>query len=155
MTVRELQPAESGAWAAMRAKLWPGADAELARECMAFVGGIPLPHIAAVFIAQDAGIAVGFLELALRSFSDGCQSMPVPHVEGWYVEPRARNKGAGRALMLAAEAWSLQRGYSELASDTEIDNAASLRAHQRCGFTEVERLIKLRKPLAQTTGDPG
>ncbi len=33
------------------------------------------------------------------------------------------------------------------ASDTEIDNEASLHAHVRCGFVETERLIKLRKSL--------
>jgi aminoglycoside 6'-N-acetyltransferase I len=76
--------------------------------------------------------------------------MPVPHVEGWYVEPDARGKGVGRALMRRAEEWSTARGHTELASDTEIDNMASLRAHERCGFEEVERLIKLRKPLARS-----
>lgn len=132
----------------MRGKLWPYAGQELARETRDFLKGTPLPHITAAFIAQDAaGSALGFLELAVRSFSDGCESMPVPHVEGWYVEPSARGRGVGRALMRAAEAWSTERGYTELASDTELANVASLRAHERCGFQEVERLIKLRKPL--------
>ena len=133
----------------MRARLWPHADEDLAREAQAFAEGKHLPHVTAVLIAEDdARNTVGFLELALRSFSDGCDSMPVPHVEGWYVVPEARGQGAGRALMRAAEEWSIARGYSELASDTEIDNVASLRAHQACGFAEVERLIKLRKGLS-------
>jgi aminoglycoside 6'-N-acetyltransferase I len=148
MTIREFAPADDAAWAAMRAKLWPHAAAELAREARDFAQGMPLPNVSAVFIAQDGpDAAIGFLELALRSFSDGCESMPVPHVEGWYVEPHARGKGVGRALMRAAEAWSTQRGFKELASDTELDNTASLQVHQRCGFQEVERLIKLRKKL--------
>jgi aminoglycoside 6'-N-acetyltransferase I len=135
----------------MRAKLWPDAGAELARETGAFSRGLTVPNITAVFIAEDElRAAVGFLELALRSFSDGCESMPVPHVEGWYVEPKARGKGVGRALMQAAEDWSTARGFSELASDTELENPASLLAHERCGFQEVERLIKLRKPLTHS-----
>jgi len=147
--VRQFEPADDAAWAAMRAKLWPQAGAELARETSAFARGLPLPNVTAVFIAEgEAGEELGFLELALRSFADGCESMPVPHVEGWYVEANARGKGVGRALMLAAEAWSIAQGYTELASDTELDNAGSLRAHERCGFAEVERLIKLRKVLA-------
>ena len=141
------QPADAGAWAAMRAKLWPDADAELAREAQAFAAGFPLPNVSAVFIADRGDVPVGFLELALRSFSDGCESMPVPHIEGWYVERDARGQGVGKALMLAAETWSRERGFTEIASDTEIHNDASLRAHERCGFEEVERLIKLKKKL--------
>jgi aminoglycoside 6'-N-acetyltransferase I len=147
--IRTFEPSDAQAWAVLRAKLWPHAAAELLREANAFATGVPIPNITAVFIAEDDGRrAIGFLELALRSFSDGCDSMPVPHVEGWYVEPEARGKGIGSALMRAAEEWAKERGFTELASDTEIDNGASLRAHERCGFSEVERLIKLRKPLA-------
>ena len=131
----------------MRARLWPDADAELEREARDFAAGLPLPTIDVVFIAEHGHRAIGFLELALRSFSDGCTSMPVPHVEGWYVEQNERGKGIGRALIGAAEAWSRERGFTELASDTEVHNEASLQAHQRCGFEEVERLIKLRKAL--------
>ena len=131
----------------MRAQLWPGADAGLEREAREFARGLPIPTIDIVFIAESAGERVGFLELAIRSFSDGCESMPVPHVEGWFVEPRARGTGIGRSLMEAAEGWSRERGFTELASDTEIHNSASLHAYQRCGFEEVERLIKLRKRL--------
>ena len=104
----------------------------------------------AVFLAEnDEAHPVGFLELSLRAFSDGCNSMPVPHVEGWYVEPQARRHGLGLALMSAAEDWARARGFTELASDTQLDNDASQRAHARCGFDEVERLIKFRKKLAQ------
>jgi aminoglycoside 6'-N-acetyltransferase I len=133
----------------MRAKLWPQADAaELEREANDFAAGTNVPTIDAVFIAERNGRAIGFLELSLREFSDGCDSMPVPYVEGWYVEPDARGIGVGRALMQAAEAWSIERGFTELASDTEIENEASLRAHERCGFEETERLIKLHKRLS-------
>jgi aminoglycoside 6'-N-acetyltransferase I len=151
VTIRDFKPADNASWATLRARLWPHADAELAREARAFAEGKHLPHVTAVIIAEDdEHQTVGFLELALRSFSDGCDSMPVPHVEGWYVEPEARGKGVGRALMRAAEAWSIARGFTELASDTEIGNDASLRMHERCGFIEIERLIKLRKELSSS-----
>ena len=146
--IRAFQPSDTDAWAKMRAQLWPGADAELEREARDFSRGLLTPTLEVVFIAENAGERVGFLEISVRSFSDGCESMPVPHVEGWYVQPHARGSGIGRSLMQAAETWSRERGFTELASDTEIHNAASLRAHQRCGFEEVERLIKLRKSLA-------
>ena len=145
--IRQVEARDVHAWAAMRARLWPKADsAELASETRAFLEG-EATVLAAVLLAEET-VAVGFIELALRAFSDGCVSTPVPHVEGWYVEPFARARGVGRALMRAAEHWARARGFNELASDTEIDNIASLRAHEACGFEEVERLIKFRKTVS-------
>jgi aminoglycoside 6'-N-acetyltransferase I len=132
----------------LRARLWPAADAkELAAEAEAFLDGREVPTIAAVFLAEEEGVPLGFLEVAMRAFSDGCDSMPVPHVEGWYVEPFARRRHVGSALMQAAENWARERGFAELASDTEPWNDASLAAHARIGFQETERLVKFRKVL--------
>ncbi len=133
----------------MRSRLWPIADAsELACEARAFVAGVAAPLLEAVFVAADElGRPVGFLELSVRPFADGCDSQPVPHVEGWYVEASTRRLGIGRELMQAAENWARTRGFCELASDTEVHNEGSRRAHEGCGFREAERLIKFRKVL--------
>jgi aminoglycoside 6'-N-acetyltransferase I len=133
----------------MRARLWPSADRdELARETRAFVAGNGGTMLAAVFLAEDdRATPLGFIELGVRAFSDGCDSMPVPHVEGWFVEAFARGRGVGRELMSAAEVWATAQGFNELASDTEVHNASSQRAHEACGFEEVDRLVKFRKRL--------
>ena len=149
MIVRPIEAGDAAAWTEMRAKLWPDADlAELERETAAFLTGGASSLVSVVFIA-DLGVSerIGFLELAIRAFSDGCDSAPVPHVEGWYVKEHARGRGIGRELMQAAENWARDRGFVELASDTEIHNESSLRAHEACGFEEVERLIKFRKRI--------
>jgi aminoglycoside 6'-N-acetyltransferase I len=73
--------------------------------------------------------------------------MPVPHIEGWYIEPVARGQGLGRALIRSVEQWARTRGFFEIASDTQIENESSARAHEKCGFDEVERLVKFRKLL--------
>jgi aminoglycoside 6'-N-acetyltransferase I len=147
--IRPLEPRDVEAWAAMRARLWPHADAEdLLREAYAFVEDEAASFPDAVFIAEDDTVLpVGFLELSVRDFADGCDSAPVPHIEGWYVEPPARGLALGADLMRAAEAWSIERGFTELASDTEVENVASQNAHAACGFEETERLVKFRKPL--------
>ncbi len=133
----------------MRVALWPeAAPATLEAEARAFVKGDAVPAVTAVFLAEERGQVVGFIELLIRPFADGCESSPIPHVEGWYVEPSSRKSGIGRALMERAETWARDRGFTELASDTETHNAGSLAAHERCGFEETERLVKLRKPLA-------
>jgi aminoglycoside 6'-N-acetyltransferase I len=148
VVVRSIRRGEAEQWAALRGRLWPAADGDdLTREALSFLEGRNVPAISAAFIAEDENVPLGFLELAIRPFSDGCDSMPVPHVEGWYVEGFARGRGVGRALMEAAENWARERGFVELASDTEIHNEPSLAAHARCGFHETERLVKFRKML--------
>lgn len=147
--IRPLETRDVEVWAAMRARLWPHADAEdLLREAYAFIEDEAASFLDAVFIAEDdTARPAGFLELSVRDFADGCDSAPVPHVEGWYIEPPARGLALGADLMHAAETWSVERGFSELASDTEVENVASQNAHAACGFEETERLVKFRKSL--------
>ena len=146
--IRPVAASDAKAWAVLRHALWPDADpGELANEAHSFVEGCAVTAVTAAFIAADETSALGFLELSVRPFADGCDSTPVPHIEAWYVAPAARGRGIGRALMEAAETWSRTHGFTELASDTEVKNEQSIQAHVRCGFTETERLVKFRKPI--------
>src|SRR6185312_805604 len=57
-----------------------------------------------VFFAERAdGRLCGFVEAALRSRTNGCDSTPVGYIEGWYVVDVVRRSGVGRALIGAAE----------------------------------------------------
>jgi aminoglycoside 6'-N-acetyltransferase I len=113
-----------------------------------FLGEIPPTLIAAVFLAEsDNGTLVGMLELSLRPYADGCESSPVPFLEGWYVAPKSRRRGVGAALLKAGEEWAVAQGYAEMASDALLENTISERAHKALGFDEVERAIRFRKEL--------
>jgi len=131
----------------MRAALWPDEDPDLlAHETMTHFGADKPKQI--VLVAEGAtGALVGMLELSLRSYAEGCNSSPVPFVEGWYVAAEARMQGVGRSLMEGAERWALSRGFTEIASDTQLANGASQDAHAKLGFGEVERLVAFRKTL--------
>jgi aminoglycoside 6'-N-acetyltransferase I len=39
-------------------------------------------------------------------------------------------------------------GYTEIASDAELDNAAGIAAHRALGYEEVERIVCFRRSLA-------
>lgn len=147
MKVRPLEARDRQAWAAMRAILWPEEDADfLGHETLMHFSGRPVCE--AVFICESVdGEACGFLELGLRAYAEGCASSPVPFIEGWFVSPVARHKGAGRALVSAAEHWALLRNFTEIASDTELSNSQSQGAHAALGYEEVERLVTFRKSL--------
>lgn len=131
-------------------ELWPeGPLAEHREEAALILAGAPpstMPLV--VFVAENDGLVVGFIEVGLRSHADGCDSRrPVGFVEGWYVEPAHRGVGVGRALMQAAEDWARSQGCREIASDTWIDHESSQRAHEALGFEVVDRCVNLKKAL--------
>lgn len=102
----------------------------------------------AVLVAdRGEGRLAGFAEIGLRNYAEGCNSTPVAFLEGWYVDPDVRRQGLGAELVRAVEDWARARGLEELASDTTLDNAVSLKAHLALGFEEVERQICFRKTL--------
>ena len=145
--VRPVRAADRDEWFRMRSGLWPDeSQSELVREGDAFLDGKSL-LLTEVFVSEDErGSLTGFLELFVRNYAEGCEGA-TPYVEGWYVIPSARGKGVGRALMRAAEAWSRDHGFHEMASDTWLDNQDSQRAHTALGFEEVERAVHFRKAL--------
>ncbi len=100
-----------------------------------------------LFVEDGHGRPIGFVELSLRAYAEGCQSDNVAYVEGWYVTPEARGRGVGRALIEAAEDWARGQGCTELASDAELGNAASAAAHEALGFSEVGQIRCFRKVL--------
>lgn len=145
MRIRLIEGPDIPRWIELRAQLWPReSPTEMDAEGRAALNAEP-PLV--VFVAEENGPLVGFLELGLRSVAEGCTSSPVPYVEGWYVEADRRRRGIGRALMHAAEEWSRAHGYTELGSDTEEINRLSRDAHAALGFEEVETLVIFRKSL--------
>ncbi len=146
MIVRPLEPRDLAAWTKFRQELWPDTDPQgLADECAAHFNGKPAAHL--VFVAEENNLLRGMVEADLRSVAESCVSSPVPFIEAWYVAAEARRKGVGRALIEAVETWARANGFTELASDAQLSNTLSHKAHRRLGFQEVERLVAFRKEL--------
>jgi aminoglycoside 6'-N-acetyltransferase I len=148
MKLRPLELRDRRAWAEMRAALWPEEDdAELTHETVRHFAGVKAAD--EVWVAEDVviGRLLGFLELSLRPYAEGCASSPVPYIEAWYVTAEARHTGVGRALIEAAENWARQRGHKEIGSDAVLENDASHAAHRSLGFEEAVRIVCYRKSL--------
>ena len=147
--IRAAKPGDAAAWVTLRIALWPdGSAADHAADVRRYFAA-PRREIAFLAVAED-GTSVGFAEATIRSdYVNGTESSPVGFLEGWYVTPKWRRRGAGRALVAAVERWTRGHGCSELASDALLDNRDSHRAHAACGFAETERVVCFRKRLAQ------
>ncbi len=148
MRIRPVEPRDCDAWTALRCALWPEEDAgDLRNEARAILRGDD-PWRQSMLVCADGDGLIGMIELSERAYAEGCETSPVAFVEGWFVTPARRGQGVGRALMTAAEDWARARGHREMASDTQLWNAASQAAHARLGFEEVERVVAFRKTLA-------
>jgi len=135
MTVRAMRDDEVVEVGTMMTALWPDFDGD-------FGGDRVL-----VWERGTDGQLGGFVAYGVRERGEGCDTAPVPWIEGWWVAPDLRRTGVGRALVAAVEAWAREAGYAELGSDALVENEVSLTAHAAIGFEATERLQYFRKRL--------
>ena len=145
-TIRRATTGDIIEWLRMRKILWP----HLTLEELAYDTEDTLadPEWAVFVAARADGCLAGFLEASTRRFADGCETSPVGYIEGWYVDEDVRGNGVGAGLVRAAEDWARGLGCEEMASDTWLDNMASIEAHLKLGYQEAERLVHFAKRLA-------
>ncbi|HAK53923.1 MAG: GNAT family N-acetyltransferase [Vicinamibacterales bacterium] len=148
VAIRPVEADDAAAWLAMRRELWPeSSEAEHRDEIDQFLAGRSLEP-AAVLLAEDVDARpLGFAELSVRHYAEGCRTQRVAYLEGWFVRPGTRQRGVGRNLVAAAEAWGRDQGCIEFASDADPDNTASIAAHRALGFDDVGLVRCFRKNL--------
>ncbi len=147
--IREARSDDKSAWLHFRRALWPNCSESkhrLEMDQLLNSGGV-------VFLAEnEEGQRIGFAEVSLRrDHVDGASISPVPYLEAWFVEAPSRRQGVGRLLMDAVMGWAISGGYSELASDAQIENRSSIRLHKQLGFSEIDRNVTFLKKLASDT----
>ncbi|WP_231517041.1 GNAT family N-acetyltransferase [Marinobacterium lacunae] len=117
INIREAEIKDAETWSKLRTELWPNTNDDHRSE------------------------------INVRNFAEGSRRSKVPYIEAWLVDPEKRGEGVGKALIQKAEQWACSRGYSELASDTDLTNVASISIHKHMGFTETERIVCFIKSL--------
>jgi aminoglycoside 6'-N-acetyltransferase I len=145
ITIRPFQHTDIDAWLRMASALWPDWKPEdLRPEVEATFND---PKWGCFVALRPDGSVGGFIEIGWRNYADGCLTKPVSYIEGWFVDPDLRGQGVGAALVQAGEDWARAQGYTEMASDTWLENEGSIRAHLALGYKEAERLVHFCKKL--------
>ncbi len=144
--IRPIEKGDFDEWFRLRQSLWDeSSEAEHHAEMTDIFEHIETQLVLVVEISN--GHLAGFLEASIRPFVEDCHSEQVGYLEGWFVEPVFRKHGIGRQLVKSAENWAREKGCEEMASDSEIGNDLSLKAHLKLGYEETSRLVHLRKDL--------
>lgn len=147
-TVRSVLFHDMEAWRSLRGLLWPRvSNADQIIETQRLFA--EQHRYAACMAISCDGARVGFAEAAVRhDYVNGCSASPVLFLEGIYVLPDVRRMGIASALCAALSQWGCERGCTEFASDTQLDNTHAQAWHRALGFEETERVVFFRKPLA-------
>mgnify|MGYP001130132919 CR=1 FL=1 len=141
MKTAAITSSRDAAWLQLRMSLWPDASAVEHQQDMDDQVCWPDRYVQ-FLVRADNGQAIGLAEASIRTdYVNGTDSSPVAFLEGLYVVPEARRRGAARALIAAVREWAAEKGCRELASDTGLENVVSQTAHSRLGFKETERVV--------------
>lgn len=98
-----------------------------------------------IFLARDADLTVGFVQL-FQTHSTVCLG-PQLILEDLFVIPEARGGGAATKLIERAEAYAREIGAAGMFLETAMDNEAAQRVYERAGWTREARFYKYNAKL--------
>lgn len=98
------------------------------------------------FLAYDSA-PVGFIEMALKPYVNGCLYRPVGFIEGIYILPAYHGTGLEATLISLCEEWAQERGAKEIASDAYLENSKAHDDFVSWGFSATEKIVYFRKKL--------
>lgn len=130
-------------WASMRKQLWPQASFDELKNDQHLLK----TENFVCYFAELSSQVIGFVEVTLRPYVNGCDTSPVAFIEGIWVDETMQKQGVGRLLVQKAEEWAKSLAIKELASDTRIESGHSIHAHKAWGFEETERVVYFKKDL--------
>jgi L-amino acid N-acyltransferase YncA len=143
VTIRDLRPDD---WPAVRTIYEEGirsGDATFETETPSWERW-DAAHPELRIVAERVGSVVGWAALSPASARHCYRGVGEVSV---YVAEEARGAGLGRTLLAELVGRSEQAGYWTLTAGVFLENEASIRLHEACGFREVgvrERLGELR-----------
>ncbi len=141
--IRFLNGQDFSAWATLVEELWKLTEEEKVKEFNDL-----MTSEKDILIGYFDNSLVGWIQVSLRTdYVAGTHSSPVGFIEGIVVTKTRRKEGIAKTLVEEAKKYALSKGCSEMGSDVEIDNEASIAFHKKIGFTEEERVVCFSKKI--------
>jgi len=100
---------------------------------------------AAVFVAENDGHPIGFAYMEYEEVYYAGLATDAAWLHDIYVEPDARNSGAGRALIAAVRDEAKRRGANKVLLSVAVGNEHGQRLFERSGFrtTMLEMMLEV------------
>jgi aminoglycoside 6'-N-acetyltransferase I len=119
--------------------LWPDCDITDERE---FWNEVLLSSDHYFALAKDEDKYIGFINISIRTdYVEGIDSDKAPYLEAIFVKAEYRCKKVASLLLESGERWVKEKGFTQLASDTEINNLLSQDFHIKSGFNVVNTIV--------------
>jgi GNAT superfamily N-acetyltransferase len=96
---------------------------------------------ARIFVAEDGGSIVGFVEIYLHEdeIDPATISHVFGHLQSLMVIPDRRNQGIGKRLVHAAEEWAVEQGASEVRLDSWEFPGDPVSFYEGLGYRTLKR----------------
>ncbi|MEO8635240.1 MAG: GNAT family N-acetyltransferase [Gemmatimonadales bacterium] len=119
--------------AAFPVPAWRSAAAIAVSDHQILLAGLHTPSVDdAIFVADDAGVVLGFLFVVTRT--DYFTHEPFAYVEDLALAAAAEGKGLGRRLMEEAEGWARDRGFRHIGLSVWAQNSRARGFYERLGY---------------------
>lgn len=100
------------------------------------------------FMAKERGVNIGYISTSIRTdYVEGSTTSPVGYADMVFVKPGYRKYGLARKLFQQAESWAIERGCTEMGSDTWLWNTDAQNFHEKIGFKKEEVLVHYIKTI--------
>lgn len=92
----------------------------------------------ALLVAEEGGACAGFVDVSARTHFTGTEEAYVGEL---VVAESHEGRGAGTALMAAAEGWAREQGLGLIVLDTGTRNERARRFYARLGYAEESVML--------------
>jgi len=133
-TVREPTAADAQVLARLSTQLGYPADAEAMPERISRLREDPN---ARAFVVALGDRVIGMITVHLRNTLN--HAAPIAQITLLVVDETVRSRGAGRALVEAAEEWARRRGAKRVAVTTALDRAGAHAFYEKLGYAHTGR----------------
>ncbi len=125
--------------------LWPDCDINDEKD---FWNEVLLSSDHYFALAKDEDKYIGFINISIRTdYVEGTDADNTPYLEAIFVKTEYRRKKVASLLLESGERWIKEKGFSQLASDTETTNLQSQAFHKQSGFKDVNTIVCFVKEL--------